>query len=106
MKYRYKYEEIHKTNINDYPKDFDVKDVDENLNVCNKCGIIVVWYNEMYWSGEECQETNDILGSQTVIGKKDKYGEFIAESFCAYMKGERSNIFPELLKLFDEASGK
>ena len=41
-------------------------------------------------------ETNDILGSQTVIGKKDKYGEFIAESFCAYMKGERSNIFPEL----------
>ena len=51
-------------------------------------------------------ETNDILGSQTVIGKKDKYGEFIAESFCAYMKGERSNIFPELLKLFDEASGK
>ena len=37
---------------------------------------------------------------------KDKYGEFIAESFCAYMKGERSNIFPELLKLFDEASGK
>ena len=51
-------------------------------------------------------ETNDILGSQTAIGKKDKYGEFIAESFCAYMKGERSNIFPELLKLFDEASGK
>ena len=55
MKYRYKYEEIHKTNINDYPKDFDVKDVDEDLNVCDKCGIIVVWYNEMYWAGEECQ---------------------------------------------------
>lgn len=67
MKYRYKYEEIHKTNINNYPKDFDVKDVDEDLNVCDKCGIIVVWYNEMYWAGEECQETNDILGEHTAV---------------------------------------
>ena len=51
-------------------------------------------------------ETNDILGSQTMIGSKDKYGEFIAESFCAYMKGEKANIYPELLKLFDEVVGK
>ena len=67
MKYRYKYEEIHKTNINDYPKGFDVKDVDEDLNVCDKCGKIVRWFDEMYWSGEECQETNDILGEHTAV---------------------------------------
>ena len=29
--------------------------------MCDKCGVIVRWYDEMYWSGEECQETNEIL---------------------------------------------
>ena len=47
-------------------------------------------------------ETNDVLGSQTAIGSRRKYSEFIAESFAAYMKGERSNIYPELLELFNE----
>ena len=40
---------------------------DENLNTCNKCGSIQNWATEMYWKGEECIETNDILGDYTAV---------------------------------------
>ena len=38
--------------------------LDENtdFNVCNKCDSIQQWDTEMYWYGEECQRTNEILG--------------------------------------------
>ena len=49
-------------------------------------------------------ETSDVLGGQTVGGGRRKYSEFFAESFAAYMKGERSNIYPELLELFNEVT--
>jgi hypothetical protein len=40
---------------------------DENLNTCNKCGSIQNWATEMYWKGEECMETNEILGDYTAV---------------------------------------
>ena len=43
-------------NINKFPKDFDVKNLNEHLNVCDKCGDIVNWEQEMYWQGE-CEKT-------------------------------------------------
>ena len=49
-------------------------------------------------------ETSDVLGGQTVGGGRRKYSEFFAESFAAYMKGEKTNIHPELLKLFNEVA--
>ena len=40
---------------------------DENLNTCNKCGSIQNWATEMYWKGEECIETNEILGDYIAV---------------------------------------
>ena len=55
-------------NIEDFPKDFDVKDhLHEELNICNKCGAIREWANEMYWQGEEDWETNVILWGYTAV---------------------------------------
>jgi len=54
------------SNIKDFPKDFDVEDIGE-LNTCNKCGNIQNPYTEMYWQGEECQETNEILEDYTAV---------------------------------------
>ena len=39
----------------------------DDLNVCNMCGSKQRWYDEMYWKGEECQETNAILGEHTAV---------------------------------------
>ena len=58
---------VHHHNISEFPKNFDVKSVNEDLNVCNKCGIIVIWDTEMYWKGEEDLETNKILGDHTAV---------------------------------------
>ena len=55
-------DDVHYHNINEFPKNFDVKDVSEDLNCCDKCEVIVRWYDEMYWKGEEDMETNKILG--------------------------------------------
>jgi len=54
-------------NIKDFPKGFDEKDIGGDLNSCNKCGNIQNSYNEMYWQGEECQETNEILQDYTAV---------------------------------------
>ena len=53
-KYELKDVQYHK--IDEFPKDFDLKSVDEDLNTCDKCGIIVVWHNEMFWQGD-CYES-------------------------------------------------
>ena len=37
--------------IDVYPTDFDVKEIDEDLNTCDKCGIIVISETELYWQG-------------------------------------------------------
>ena len=42
-------DDIHGTYLKDYPKDFDVKEIHDDLNTCEECGIIVRWYDEMYW---------------------------------------------------------
>ena len=40
----------------------DVKDIGEDLNTCERCGDIHNTFNDMYWAGEECMETNILLG--------------------------------------------
>ena len=40
---------------------------DNNLNTCNMCDSVQDWATEMYWKGEECIETNDILGDYTAV---------------------------------------
>ena len=46
-------EKIHYHNISEFDNDFDVKSIDEELNICDRCGIIVNWHDEMYWQGED-----------------------------------------------------
>ena len=36
-------------NINQFPKDFDVKTLSEDLNTCDSCGSIQNWATEMFW---------------------------------------------------------
>tara|TARA_Y100000593_G_C4258358_1_gene310863 strand:- start:42 stop:284 length:243 start_codon:yes stop_codon:yes gene_type:complete len=66
--------DIHYKFISSFPEGFDVKEIDEDLNVCDRCGIIVRWFDEMYWAGEECMETNDVLGDYDAVCD-DCYGE-------------------------------
>ena len=54
-------------NIKDFPKGFDVDDIGGDLNTCDTCGNIQNTYHEMYWVGEECQETNEILEGHTAV---------------------------------------
>ena len=49
-------EDVHYHNINEFSNDFDVKDVHEDLNICERCYTIVMWDSEMYWQGE-CEES-------------------------------------------------
>jgi hypothetical protein len=59
------YDDIHGTNIKDYPEGFDIHDIDyDELNVCDRCGDIQRWDTEMYWKGEEDMNTNEVLGDE------------------------------------------
>ena len=49
-------EDVHYHNINEFSDDFDVKDVHDDLNICERCNTIVMWDTEMYWQGE-CEES-------------------------------------------------
>jgi len=40
-------------NINQFPKDFDVKSLGEDLNTCDKCGSIQDWATKMYWQATD-----------------------------------------------------
>ena len=51
-----KIDDVQYHNINEFPNNFDFKNVSEDLNCCDKCGIIVRWYDEMYWQGE-CKDS-------------------------------------------------
>jgi len=44
-------------NISEFPKDFDVKDIHEDLNVCEKCGDICNSHQEMYWQAIDFYDT-------------------------------------------------
>ena len=72
-------DDIHGTNIKDYPEYFDVKEVDDDLNVCDRCGDIQRWYDEMYWKGEEDMETNEILGDDNEAVCDRCFGELARE---------------------------
>ena len=64
---KYSTDDIHYKFLPNLPKEFDVKEVDEDLNSCDKCEKIVRWHDEMYWQGEERQETNEILDEYTAV---------------------------------------
>ena len=53
---KYELEDVQYHKIDEFPDDFDPKSVYEDLNTCDKCGIIVVWHNEMFWQGD-CYES-------------------------------------------------
>ena len=38
-----------------------------SLNTCDRCGSIQDWATEMYWQGEQDEETNIILGDHTAV---------------------------------------
>ena len=44
---KYETKNIHYKFLSDLPKGFDVKEVDDDLNVCDKCLVIVRWFDEM-----------------------------------------------------------
>ena len=53
---KFNLEDVHYHNINEFSDDFDVKDVHDDLNICERCNTIVMWDTEMYWQGE-CEES-------------------------------------------------
>jgi len=59
---KYSTDDIHYKTLSDLPIGFDVKEVNESLNSCDKCEKVVRWHDQMYWRGDECAETNKILG--------------------------------------------
>ena len=73
--------DIHYTNIKNYPKEFDVKEVNEELNVCNKCGIIVRWHDEMYWQSDYADEFHDCMTKE--YNKEDDYTALCDECFSS-----------------------
>ena len=54
-------------NMEDFPKDFDRDDLNEELNVCNICSVLVNTWEELYWQGDcmdswhECMEGYDAV---------------------------------------------
>ena len=56
MKTQLELEDVHYHKINEFSNDFDVKDIHDDLNICERCNIIVMWDTEMYWQGE-CEES-------------------------------------------------
>ena len=53
---KYELHDVQYHKIDEFPDDFDPKSVHEDLNTCDKCRIIVVWHNEMFWQGD-CYES-------------------------------------------------
>lgn len=64
---KYSTDNIHHKALSDLPIGFDVKEVDDNLNSCDKCEKVVRWYDEMYWQGDECAKTNEILNQYDAV---------------------------------------
>tara|TARA_R100001530_G_scaffold54538_1_gene40206 strand:+ start:964 stop:1239 length:276 start_codon:yes stop_codon:yes gene_type:complete len=63
-------------------KQFDVKNIDEELNVCDKCGIIVRWYDEMYWQSDfSNDEFHDCMTKE--YNKEDDYTALCDECFSS-----------------------
>jgi len=53
-------------NINRFPNNFDVKSLNDGLNVCDRCGDICNWEQEMCWQGE-CEDTwHNCMGNDYV----------------------------------------
>jgi len=62
------HEDVWQTNYADYiPHEIEEFLQDSDLNVCNKCGIIARWFDEMFWKGEECERTNEVLGDWDAV---------------------------------------
>ena len=80
-KERLESEDIHYKNIKDFPADFEVKDVDEELNTCEKCGIIVRWHDEMYWQGDTDEEFHDCMLEE--FNKEDDYTALCDDCFLS-----------------------
>ena len=51
----------------DVKNKFGFANINENLNVCDCCGDICNWHDEMFWQGEECSRTNVILGDFVAV---------------------------------------
>tara|TARA_R110000824_G_scaffold289634_1_gene478184 strand:+ start:291 stop:659 length:369 start_codon:yes stop_codon:yes gene_type:complete len=54
-------------NMENFPKDFDRDDLNEDLNTCNICNVLVNTWEELYWQGSckdsyyECMEGYDAI---------------------------------------------
>jgi len=54
-------------NIDKFPKDFDVKELSDHLNICDECGDIQNWEKEMYWQ-EDCADSwHDCMGDNVAV---------------------------------------
>ena len=58
-------------NINAFPKNFDIKDINENLNVCDCCGDICNWHDEMFWQGEKTPPLGIQNKTETAVQSQD-----------------------------------
>ena len=57
---------LYEYNLTQEEKDY-FETEDTGLTACEKCQIIQRWENEVYCKGEECWETNVILGKYYVV---------------------------------------
>ena len=62
-----KLKDVHYHNINEFSDDFDVKDIHENLNVCDRCNTIVMFDTEMYWQGECIDTYHNCMGDYEAV---------------------------------------
>ena len=54
-------------NIDKFPKDFDVKELSDHLNICDECGDIQNWEKEMYWQGDCADSWQDCMGDNVAV---------------------------------------
>ena len=59
--------DVHYKNINDFSNDFDVKDIHEDLNICDRCNTIVMFDTEMYWQGECIDSYHECMGDYECV---------------------------------------
>ena len=54
-------------NIEDFPKDFDRDDLNEELNTCDKCGVLVNTWEELYWQGDCMDSWHDCMDGYDAV---------------------------------------
>ena len=76
----YELEDVQYHKIDEFPDNFDVKSVHEDLNTCDKCGVIVMWNSEMFWQDDDCENGHHYCMREN-FNKEDDYTALCDDCF-------------------------